>query len=79
MLNDSHRFVKDPQSDQYERQIFALLEVFGNIGGVNEVLEVAGKIIVGLFSGKNIFILSYFVTLSSWYFRERYEYIIWTK
>ena len=38
--NLAFRFVKDAQSDQYERQVFALLDVFGNIGGVNEILEV---------------------------------------
>ena len=56
-LKYSSRFYKDPVSDNYERQVFALLDVFGNIGGVNEILEIAGGLIVGLFSGK-IFLFS---------------------
>ena len=51
------RFYKDSVSTSYERQVFALLDVFGNIGGVNEILEISGGLIVGIFSGK-IFLFS---------------------
>ena len=50
-------FYKDSKTTSYQRQVFGLLDLFGNIGGVNEVLEIAGSLIVGLFSGK-IFIFS---------------------
>ena len=59
----SIRFYKDSTSKSYERQVFGILDVFGNIGGVKEILEIAGALIVGLFSRK-IFI---FTLLSSLY------------
>lgn len=36
----------------YERSVFSVLDFFGNIGGLNEILEVAGGLLVGLFSQK---------------------------
>ena len=44
------RFVKDPQVDTYERTVYSILQLFGDIGGVNEVLEIAGSLIVGVFA-----------------------------
>ena len=37
--------------------MFGLLDLFGNVGGVNEILELTGALIVGLFSGK-VFLFS---------------------
>ncbi|CAI2363674.1 unnamed protein product [Moneuplotes crassus] len=51
------QFVKDAQSKFYERRVFSLLEVTGNIGGLFEILEKTGAILVSLFSGK-VFIFS---------------------
>ncbi|CAI2381127.1 unnamed protein product [Moneuplotes crassus] len=45
-------FLKDPTSKSYERVVFTFLEAFGNIGGLLEVLTIAGGFIVGLFSEK---------------------------
>ena len=51
------RFAKDPQTDTYERSVFSVLDFFGNIGGLNEVLEIIGKLIVAVFAGR-LFIYS---------------------
>ena len=45
-------FYKDPKSYNYERTVFSFLDCWGLIGGVNEILEIWGKLIVSLFSGK---------------------------
>ena len=45
-------FFKDPKSYNYERTVFSFLDCWGLIGGANEILEVCGKLIVSLFSGK---------------------------
>jgi len=49
--------MKDTYSKSYERQVFGVLGVTGNIGGVFEVLQIAGGILVSFFSG-NIFLYS---------------------
>ena len=46
------RFVKDTKSKSFERSVFGFFEVTGNIGGLFEILEITGGLIVGLFSGK---------------------------
>ena len=46
------RFIKDPTSDTYERSVFSLLDALGNIGGVNEVLQVSCGIFISIFSGR---------------------------
>ena len=46
------KFVKDDTSISYERGVFTILEVIGNIGGLMGIFTVAGSIIVGMFSGK---------------------------
>ena len=46
------RFIKDPTSDTYERSVFSLLDALGNIGGVNEVLQVSCGMIISIFSGR---------------------------
>lgn len=48
----SMKFVKDTRKDSFERSVFSILDVLGNIGGLNEVIEVGGGIIVAIFSGK---------------------------
>ena len=55
-------FYKDPKSYNYERTVFSFLDCWGLIGGVNEILEIWGKLIVSLFSGK-IFAFSILSTL----------------
>ena len=54
MLNS---FYRDSKITSYYRNVFTWLDWFGNIGGVNEVLNTAGGLLVGLFSGK-IFLYS---------------------
>lgn len=44
------RFFKDSHSVTYERSVYAVLDFFGDIGGLNEILKVTGGMIVGLFS-----------------------------
>ena len=44
------RFAKDPQTDTYQRTVFSVLDFFGNIGGLNEVLERIGELIVAIFA-----------------------------
>ena len=51
----SVRFVKDPQTDSYDRSVFSLLDALGNIGGLNEVLQVSCGLIVSIFSGRMFF------------------------
>mmetsp|Transcript_43535 Transcript_43535/g.51243 ORF Transcript_43535/g.51243 Transcript_43535/m.51243 type:complete len:220 (-) Transcript_43535:172-831(-) len=43
-------FLKDSKSDTYSRSVFSVLEMAGNIGGLNEVLEVIGGLLVGFFA-----------------------------
>ena len=43
-------FVKDYNYNAYERKVFSLLDVFGNIGGVFEILKIIGGILVGSFA-----------------------------
>ena len=54
---------KDQKSYNYERSVFSILDCLGLIGGVNEILEVAGGLIVGFISSK----LFLFSLLSSIY------------
>lgn len=49
------RFVKDAVINTYERSVFSVLDFTGNLGGLFEVLEITGSIIVGLFSSKLFF------------------------
>ncbi|CAI2382333.1 unnamed protein product [Moneuplotes crassus] len=46
------QFVKDAASKSYERSVFSFMEVTGNIGGLFEILSIAGGFIVGAFSGR---------------------------
>ena len=49
---DFYRFSKDPQTDSYSRTVFSVLDFFGNIGGLNEVLEKIGELIVTIFASR---------------------------
>ena len=51
----SVRFVKDPRTDSYDRSVFSLLDALGNIGGLNEVLQVSCGLIISIFSGRMFF------------------------
>ena len=51
------RFLKDPAQKSFERSVFSLLEVTGNIGGLYEIMKIIWGIIVSFFSG-NIFFYS---------------------
>jgi hypothetical protein len=44
--------VLDPQIDQYEREVFTILDLIGNIGGLLEVCQLGGVFIIGVFSEK---------------------------
>jgi hypothetical protein len=50
-------FRKDAESDSYSRSVFSILDLFGNIGGVFEILQVTGGLIVGYFS-RDLFLYS---------------------
>ncbi|CAI2386634.1 unnamed protein product [Moneuplotes crassus] len=56
------KFVKDAASKSYERTVFSFMEVTGNIGGLFEILQIAGGFIVGIFSGR-LFTFSMFSSL----------------
>ena len=34
----------------YERTVFSLLDLFGNLGGINEILQIAGGLLVGIYA-----------------------------
>ena len=57
---------KDATSISYERQVFSFMDVFGNIGGLLEIMSIAGGFIVGLFSDR----LFLFTLLSKLYHVE---------
>lgn len=44
------KFVKDYNYNSYERQIFSVLDMFGNLGGVFEILSLIGELCVGIFA-----------------------------
>ena len=46
------KFMKDEKIISYERGVFTLLEVIGNIGGLMGIFTVGGGLLVGMFSGK---------------------------
>ena len=56
-------FYKDPKFINYERTVFSMLDCWGLIGGVNEILGLLGKLVVSLFSSK----IFYFSIISAFY------------
>lgn len=44
--------MKDQTDESYERSVFSFLALTGNIGGLFEVFERSGDLIVGFFAGK---------------------------
>ncbi|CAI2373165.1 unnamed protein product [Moneuplotes crassus] len=46
------RFIKDNYSKSFGRSVFTFMEATGNIGGLFEILEIAGGFLVGIFSGR---------------------------
>ncbi|CAI2377012.1 unnamed protein product [Moneuplotes crassus] len=46
------QFVKDEATKSFERTVFSFMEAFGNIGGLFEIIEIAGGFFVGVFSGR---------------------------
>lgn len=48
----SVNFVKDYDYRSYSRQVFGLFDMFGNLGGLFEILEISGGIIVGIFASR---------------------------
>jgi hypothetical protein len=56
------KFTKDQQVQSYERSVFGLLALTGNLGGLFEVLERTGALLVSFFSAK-IFLFSLFSSL----------------
>ncbi|CAI2375893.1 unnamed protein product [Moneuplotes crassus] len=49
------KFAKDSRMKSYERSVFSFMEATGNMGGLFEIMEIAGGIFVGLFSGQMFF------------------------
>ena len=49
--------VKDPKSITYQRSVLTFLDCCGLVGGVNEILNLAGMFVVSFVSGK-VFVLS---------------------
>ena len=62
-------FIKDSKSITYQRSVLTFLDWWGFIGGVNEVLHLAGMLIVSFVSGKT-FMLS---ILSALYQVNKFE------
>ena len=62
-------FIKDSKSITYQRSVLTFLDWWGFIGGVNEVLHLAGMLLVSLVSGKT-FVLS---LLSALYQVNKFE------
>ena len=46
------RFEKDYDYDSYEREVFSLLDLFGNLGGLSEVCTIIGGLFVGIFADR---------------------------
>ena len=42
--------MKDATTNSYERQVFSFMDAFGNIGGLLEIMSIAGGLLVGIFS-----------------------------
>ena len=62
-------FIKDSKSITYQRSVLTFLDWWGFIGGVNEILHLAGMLVVSLVSGKT-FVLS---LLSALYQVNKFE------
>ena len=45
-------FTKDYDYQSYERSVFSFLDLTGNLGGLFEIMEIIGGIIVGIFADK---------------------------
>lgn len=45
-------FVKDQATDSYERSVFGVLDLTGNLGGLFEVLSILGSFVVGFFADR---------------------------
>jgi hypothetical protein len=52
MTTATVRFVVDPKQETYERVIFSILDLTGQVGGLYEVFEVVGAFIIGYFTEK---------------------------
>lgn len=48
-------FMKDYEYETYERSVYSFLDFAGNLGGINEVLEVIGGLLVGIVADKLFF------------------------
>ena len=55
-------FVLDPQKDTYSRVVFSFFDLFGQLGGVFELMCISMGLLVGLFS-KNVLLFSMFKRL----------------
>ena len=62
-------FARDEISMEYSRSVFTFLDLTGNLGGLFEILEIAGSLIVAVFAHK-IFLYS---LLSRLYQIDTYE------
>jgi hypothetical protein len=50
-------FDKDASFDRYSRSVFSILDLAGNLGGINEILRISGGLIVCYLS-KDLFLYS---------------------
>jgi len=48
----SMAFFRDPLTQSYSRSVFSFLNLTGNIGGLFEVLQIGGSLVVGMFAGQ---------------------------
>ena len=58
-------FIKDSKSVTYQRSVLSFLDCCGLIGGVNEILRLAGTILVSSISGK-LFVFTLLILLLNW-------------
>jgi hypothetical protein len=52
MTSATVRFVIDPKQETYERVIFSIFDLTGQVGGLYEVFEVVGAFVIGYFTEK---------------------------
>jgi len=62
MVDNKISVVADPQKDNYNRVVFSFLDLFGQLGGVFELMCIWMGLIVRFFS-KNVFLFSIFKRL----------------
>ena len=69
------RFEKDYEYETYERVVFSILDLFGNVGGVFGIFTIFGSYFVGVFASRffNYSIISNFYQIDTSYKFEKYH------